>query len=446
MSSVGQKKIAKILRFCGKNKALVVKRMVILGKSRLTQFLINVIILTYPLGKGVGVLINTAVSYSFYPDKNFDWNEILKKSKVCDFVDCDPYGSWPWGTWELPGIAKFVEVRDLHMRVILCHKQDLSQAEEKLSLAVSEFFTCKADVQIKLDQNLVNVKLQPDLRRSLTQAPIGYYEFPNGEILKNAPDNDIYQFNPVTKKWNINVSLSSLSAYDKSHGKPCENLRQKADISRFLPPFPSESAFYPGNTVMIGAYPQKSLYDYSPIPWIVLQTTDTTALCMAKDCLITTGYCDPQKAYGKPELLWWENSLAREVCNQHFYNTAFSKAEKARIIPREMNEVQLGAKCTDSVFLLSEREVLHYFPLTYQRKAKPTPYATQNGASLGWRDEGRDYTSWWLLPEENAYGYQGGSIYPKAVFYPGGIQFHGRNIYHTDFTIRPCIQIKYTND
>lgn len=273
---------------------------------------------------------------------------------------------------------------------------------------------------------------------------IEYYEFPNGDIVKSVQSDGVYRFDPVKRTWEIDRSLTAEFAWDRPYGETCENLRQKADIRYDLPPFPHESAFKPGNTVLIGAYPQKSLHDFSPISWIVLETTGTTALCIARDCLITSGYCDPKKAYGKPELLWWENSLAREVCNHHFFDNAFSETEKARIVPRALSDVQLGAKCVDPVFLLSEREVLQYFPDCSQRKAKPTPYAIQKGAFPGWGDA-NGYTCWWILPEENAYGCQDGSIYPKAVFYMGKIGFHGRNGYHTDFTIRPCIQIQYAS-
>ena len=201
---------------------------------------------------------------------------------------------------------------------------------------------------------------------------------------------------------------------------------------------PTKSKLQPGDLIQFGMYPQESEIDCSPIEWIVLATDNSTALCISKYCLITSGYCDPQKLYNKPELLWYENSLAREICNHHFFDTAFSDMEKAKIIPRKISGISLGAECVDSVFLLSEHEVQHYFPEISQRKSMPTPYAIQKGARLGWTDDTKEFTSWWLLPQENAYG----CIFPKAIFQTGDVQFHGRNIYHTDFTIRPCIQIK----
>lgn len=274
---------------------------------------------------------------------------------------------------------------------------------------------------------------------------IEYYEFPNGEIVKyiRSETFGVYRYCFEQKSWEIDHSLTAEFAWDRPYGEPVLKLRQKADISCDLPPFPQESEFFPGNTVLIGAYPQKSLHDYSPIEWIVLNTDGTTALCISKYCLITSGYCDPQEAYGKPELLYWENSLARKVCTEYFYDTAFSDEEKAHIIPRKMTAVEFGKECTDNVFLLSEQEVCCFFPESSQKQAKPTPYALHKGARIGWTEDTSDYTSWWILPEENAYGCQDGSIYPKAVFQMGEIQFHGRNAYHGDFTIRPCIQIRY---
>ena len=274
---------------------------------------------------------------------------------------------------------------------------------------------------------------------------VAYYEFPNGEIVKRVEMDGVYRFHPIDKTWKIDYSLTAEFAWDRPYGEPCKNLRQQADVGCDLPPFPHESEFTPGNIVFIGAYPQKSAYDFSPIAWVVLETDGETALCISKECLITSAYCDPKKAYGNPALLWWENSLAREICNRHFFDTAFSEEEKARILPREMTQIQLGQKCTDPVFILSEREAIRYFPEHADRKATPTPYALQTGARTGWTDDTKDSCSWWLLPEENAYGCQDGSIYPKAVFPMGEIHFHSRNGYHIDFAIRPCIQIKYRN-
>lgn len=272
---------------------------------------------------------------------------------------------------------------------------------------------------------------------------IAYYEFPNGTVVKAVQNDRVYQFDPVSKSWNADPSLTAVFAWDRPYGEPCENLRQKVDLSEDLPPFPGKDKFFPGSTIQFGAYPQASLYDFSPIQWIVLEANSTTALCIAKDCLITSCYCDPHTAYGKPELWPWDKSVARDVCIHHFFDTAFSDAEKARIIPRELSSVRIGEKCTDPVFLLSEQEVMQYFPLSYQRQAKPTAYAQQKGGALIPAADGSAWTCWWLLPEEIGAGQPNGHAYAKAVLYDGSIHYHGRYFYHADFTVRPCVQINY---
>lgn len=275
---------------------------------------------------------------------------------------------------------------------------------------------------------------------------IDYYEFPNGTVVKSVWGDGVYRFDSIKKVWEIDYSLTSEFAWDRPYGEPCLNLRKKVDVCCDLPPFPRESELEVGNVVLIGAYPQKSAHDFSPIEWIVLEADGCVALCISKYCLITSGYCDPQKAYGKPEMLWWENSTAREICNHHFFECAFSEEEKARIVPTTISEVQFGTQCKDSVFILSEKEVCRYFPTPNQRRASPTPYATQKGALTDWISDTEALSPWWVLPEENAYGFADGSIYPKVVHYSGSFIFHGRNAYHGDFTIRPCIRIKYKYD
>ena len=274
---------------------------------------------------------------------------------------------------------------------------------------------------------------------------IEYYELPDGKIVKRFQGDDVYTFDPIRKVWEPDYSLTAEFAWDRPYGKPCENPRKTVDIGVDLPPFPSEKEFFVGNTVMIGAFPQKTLHDFSAIPWIVLETDGTTALCISKDCLLTSGYCDPQIAYGRLEALLWKNSLAREVCNHSFFDRAFSEEEKLKLKPRKVFSSLTEEVCIDRVFLLSESEVLHYFPSNAQRKARPTTYAIQKGAWLGWTDDTKAYTSWWILPEEIADGFGNAMIYPKAVFQTGDIQFHGRNAYHIDFVLRPCIQVQYKN-
>lgn len=262
-----------------------------------------------------------------------------------------------------------------------------------------------------------------------------YYELPNGQILKQTKDG-VFAYDPAQKTWKEDAHHTSVFAWDRPCGNPCAHLRQKVDLSDVLPPFPAAGAFYPGAIVQFGAYPQESANDFSPIRWLVLQTDGETALCIALECLITAGYCDHEKAQGNPEAIWWENSQARAILNGPFYQDAFSAEEKARILPRTLCVPRQGNPCADPVFLLSEQEVLRYFPEPSDRRARACATAWEKAL----KSQDPAYVFWWILPQED--GYPTG-IYPKAVLPNGEINFHGRLVYHPDFSLRPCVQIRY---
>ena len=195
-------------------------------------------------------------------------------------------------------------------------------------------------------------------------------------------------------------------------------------------------------SIIMGKFPQYHEDQADQIEWIVLKNNSKTMLLISRYALITTGYCDINKVNQDMCFMEWQNSLAHEICRQ-FYKTAFSPEEKEVILPKQFTDSEAGI--ADHVFLLSEGEVRELMPGSNLRKAKPTLYALEKGARLGWTDDTRDYTSWWIMPETkemkseqyNAHK----EIYPKAVFQNGDIQYHGRNVFHSDFTIRPCILI-----
>lgn len=262
-----------------------------------------------------------------------------------------------------------------------------------------------------------------------------YYELPDGQILKQTKDG-VFAYDPARRTWKEDAHHTSVFAWDRPCGKPCAHLRQKADLSDALPPFPAADAFYPGAIVQFGAYPQESANDFSPIRWLVLQTDGETALCIALECLITAGYCDHEKAQGNYEAIWWENSQARAILNGPFYQDAFSKEEKARILPRTLCVPSQGKPCADPVFLLSEQEVLRYFPEPSDRRARASATAWEK--ALKFQDPA--YVFWWILPQEDDYPT---AIYPKAVCPNGAFYWHGRLVCHPDYSLRPCVQIRY---
>ncbi|MBO4468294.1 MAG: hypothetical protein J5766_03235 [Clostridia bacterium] len=201
--------------------------------------------------------------------------------------------------------------------------------------------------------------------------------------------------------------------------------------------------------IMFGRYPQSANGDVSPIEWILLGKKKKSSVLITKDCLICSGYCDYGKARDDLKYLEWRYSQAREKCLE-FYEQAFTNEERTMILSRETISEASGDVVRDKVFLLSEEEVKAYFIDDQTLKASPSEYAASKGARFGWSGY-ESFTSWWLMPQVEGgervlspgeIEYPNGLlIYPKAVFHNGEIQYHSRNVYHQDFTIRPCIEI-----
>ena len=190
-----------------------------------------------------------------------------------------------------------------------------------------------------------------------------------------------------------------------------------------------------GDVIKFGECQQDTSAKLTPIEWIILDIKDGMALLISKYCLLTTAYCDP------PHLLW-EDSVARRLLNDRFFNDAFNEKEKKRIVMRDTVLDQKVPASKDCIFLLTEDEVTSYMPTEESRRALPTKKAIADGARIDMEPKG--YACWWLLPYVDSFVDMKGnfSVYPKAVFQFGGIQYHSRNVYHSDFTIRPSILVR----
>lgn len=205
-----------------------------------------------------------------------------------------------------------------------------------------------------------------------------------------------------------------------------------------------------GDIIFLGKYPQTNSKDYLPIEWNILDIFEDVALLISKYAIIPSGYCNPDDGL---EGIVWKNSLAQKECNVDFYNDAFSESEKQIICKRTTTQINLSSVteyilCEDNVFILSEEETTLYMPDPMERRACSTEYTKSICDTAKWCIiDG--YVPWWLLPQYDIGGTvtdetgkpYGGMIYPKAVNQKGEIQYHGRNAYHSDFAIRPCIQI-----
>ena len=84
-------------------------------------------------------------------------------------------------------------------------------------------------------------------------------------MVKFVASDGVYQLPPLRRAWERDDALTAEFAWDKPFREPCQLLRQKVDVSCELPPFPHAGEFRPGSTVLIGAYPQRSPHDFSPI-------------------------------------------------------------------------------------------------------------------------------------------------------------------------------------
>ncbi len=192
-----------------------------------------------------------------------------------------------------------------------------------------------------------------------------------------------------------------------------------------------------GDFVQFGRYYQESPREKTPIKWKVLDVQKEQALLLAERCLITSGYCDHEEIQKDPSYGRWQNCVARRKCHE-FFREAFLGVERQFLLSKKVQDRPMEAGILEQVFLLSEEEVVKYLP-EEERRAMPTPVALANGAYKAGFGEFPNHTCWWILPHLDQ------NDYPQAVFPNGEIHYHGRNVYHKDWTIRPCIllDLKY---
>ena len=201
--------------------------------------------------------------------------------------------------------------------------------------------------------------------------------------------------------------------------------------------------YKPPRSVFFGNYPQWG-QGKQPIEWLVLKQTGTTALLISKYGIHTTGYWMGERWEGTQEnlrSLIWEYSDLRQWLNHDFLKMAFSPVELQSVLNTAViTQDDLDATDQlDKIFLLSEEELLRYLPTHTERQAQSTVFAQKNDAcvGLGGTKTPKNSCCWWILPEATD-----DYCYPKAVFGNGYIHFHGRNIWHSDFCVRPAVRVK----
>ena len=144
-------------------------------------------------------------------------------------------------------------------------------------------------------------------------------------------------------------------------------------------------AYEIGNTISFGQYPFGAAGTTMPIQWQVVEKfSDGSYL------LVSNNVIDSIKYNAMRSNVIWANSTLRIWLNSNFYNTAFSDTDKRKIVTSTVQEsgnsrykTETGNSTQDNVFILSEDEMLRYFPNKSQRAVQPTPYAVSKGVSSG---------------------------------------------------------------
>ena len=188
-----------------------------------------------------------------------------------------------------------------------------------------------------------------------------------------------------------------------------------------------------GQTITFGSFEQDDVKSNGPEPleWIVLSVENTDeqakkALLLSKNAVFSMKYND-ENQYER----YWVTSDIREWISSSFYQSAFSKDEKSRIILTETT-----SETEDYVFLLSEEEFKSYIENNVNIDNGSVKHCdcTVYGANSGGYIE-RDAT-WWLRDTDNS------SKQCKYSVENGGID--NKTLYFNVFGVRPAMWITIT--
>lgn len=187
-----------------------------------------------------------------------------------------------------------------------------------------------------------------------------------------------------------------------------------------------------GDILSFGKYEQDNDTENGneSIEWIVLDHQKGFITMISRYAL------DVQPYHEEPVEITWEESSLRKWLNDDFYNSAFSEAEKAMIIPAHNENPILDGQSVDEtatddmVYLLNNTEAGQLFGSDDARRAEATAYAVQRGADL---EDG--YASWWL--RSSGYDLRNAAY----VYSDGAVHHNGIYVSSTQDAVRPVIQI-----
>ncbi|WP_406041275.1 DUF6273 domain-containing protein [Succinimonas sp.] len=194
-----------------------------------------------------------------------------------------------------------------------------------------------------------------------------------------------------------------------------------------------EAPFVPGETVYLGSYPAGNPLVPEDLSWQVLAVQGDQALLITSSCIDARSYNDTLKD------LTWEESDVRQWLNTSFLEGSFSPEERELIMPVILDNPDsrqyptFGGNATeDRVFLLSNDEVLQYFPEEASRACAPSPAAVNHGARKD-RDNGN--TGWWTRSPGFFQGYA------SYVLSTGTLGEIGHFADYENNTVRPAVWV-----
>ena len=214
----------------------------------------------------------------------------------------------------------------------------------------------------------------------------------------------------------------------------------------------------PGDIYTMGEFPFSPHGDPAPLEWLALRVTEEQNCATASALLISRYALDAREFHHEGSGASWEKSDLSYWLNGEFLNTAFSFAERERILAEPLfsdtlslsegqnngdngdnNDNRKTASGNDyvpafKVFCLSAEEAAEYFGTAEERCCSGTPFALKRGALPLSSEDPR--VSYWLRTP----GLDGGQVYADAS---GEIVIMGERANRHDFAVRPVIRIMF---
>ena len=187
-------------------------------------------------------------------------------------------------------------------------------------------------------------------------------------------------------------------------------------------------------TVLFGSFYQSAgTGTAEPLEWLVLQEDDKTML------LISRYIIDTRRLHDSFTPTCWADCDLRAWLNGGFFDTAFTDAEKERILPFPcephpllyFEDIPQGEAVSDHVFLLSAEEAAQLLVGTPATQASMTGWAKQN---CGENTDG--FAAWWLRTVSFD-GNCGTAVTPE-----GEIAYIHSTVNDGFTGVRPCILLK----